>query len=420
MKKITTKLIAALLFLCCSSAIAYGQSEFDFDDPQWKADHAKWKANLEKSYFSAKELISIVDAANKKEITDIIRNKGGWDKAKWNKYVGSDRHLYNYDSLLFVEGDNYCFFISNYPAYSDEDAPGFEWEAALCAGKGMEVFFHSEKDIAITYTYAYDPKFKTQFEKMGFKLESTRTSKNDKNDVNGEWTAKIITELFVKDDYKLLITTEELGEMDDCGMSTKVLLWNSANADSRRALSGSDEKKDSLQNMVSGKSDVSDSDKDSNNRVLYVFLVMGVISIVVFFVLFRISYKKRYPIIIGIWDLVLLVVSALALATALLLPSFSVDTIWAVISACVCALTFGISVHKSIKHCSDASVRVISIVAKVAFLLAALAIIMVIIYLNEQRKKEVREKGYSKSWNKFMDYWDEVKDIAYRGDENVD
>ena len=377
-------------------------------DAQWEKDNAKWEAEVRNSYFTASELIDIVDAYSKGEITKIIFNKGGWESVDWKMYDKSTHRLHRYDSLLQVYDENYSFFITNSPAYGNENTPGYNRESTLCTGKDLEVFFHSVGKVALTYRYAYAPEFRDQFVDLGFKSESKQKSLVDKSDINGEWTAEIISEVFNKDNYKLMITTEELGEFDECGMSTEVLLYKVTDAD--RNTSVSDSQTGSMQQQ---------KDKESKDKMMGILLIFGIVSLLIFFVLFRISYKKNYKIFIGIWDVVLLIVSAVAFVAAFAIPYYTEDVIWVVLSALLGAFTFGLSVRMSLKHCPTTSVKAISIVAKMAFLSSVLILIIVIEYLRSQRKKELREKGYS-NWDKFLDYWDELKDLAYRGDKNVD
>jgi hypothetical protein len=405
MKYFVKRFALAFIFLCSTTVFSYGQ-DYENVDPLWEKENAKWEANIKNSYFSASELIDIVDAYSKSEITKIIINKGGWESVDWKICDKSTHHFHRYDSLLQVYDENYSFFITNSPAYGDENTPGYNWESTLCTGKRLEVFFHSEGKVVLTYCYAYAPEFREQFVDLGFKSETKQKTMVDKTDINGEWTAEKITEFFVKDNYKLVITTEELGEMDDCGMSTEVLLYKSTEADINvSATSSSDSQAGPMQQQ---------NDQKSGKKLL-VFLI---VSLLVFFILFRISYKKRYAIFIGTRDLVLLVVSAVAFVAAfVVIPNYTENVIWLVLAALIGALAFGFSVRMSLKHCPDTTVKVISIVAKVAFLSSAILLIIIIEYCRIQRNKERRENhGYS-NWDKFLDYWEELKDLASRGEK---
>ena len=407
-RRFAAKKRITLFLLCYVMTFAQGQTVME-RDAQWEKDNAEWEAKIKNTYFSASELIDIVDAYSKGEITKIIFNKGGWGSVDLKMYDKSTNRFHRYESLLQVYDENYSFFITNSPAYGNENTPGYNWESTLCTGKDLEVFFHSVGKVALRYSYAYAPEFRDQFVDLGFKSVSKQKSLVDKSDVNGEWTAEIISEVFNKDNYKLVITTEELGEFDDCGMRTEVLLYKDTDMNVS-ATSASDSQSGSMQQ---------EKDKEHKDKLMGILLIFGIVSLLIFFVMFRISYKKNYKIFIGIWDLVLLIVSAVAFVAAFVIPYYTEDVIWVVLSALLGAFTFGLSVRMSLKHCPTTSVKAISIIAKVAFLSSVLILIIVIEYLRSQRKKELREKGYS-NWDKFLDYWDELKDLAYRGDKNVD
>lgn len=150
---------------------------------------------------------------------------------------------------------------------------------------------------------------------------------------------------------------------------------------------------------------------------------MGLISLVVFFVLFRISYKKRIPIFFTIWDIVLLVISAIFMTFTII----SIDQgDFSGIELVLALIPFFISLFLTIRTSHPTNFKVISIICKLAFLLSAVVlflILSILIFASKTKKTDkygrqlYDERGNkllvdTSAWAKLKQYWKEMKEMS--------
>lgn len=172
------------------------------------------------------------------------------------------------------------------------------------------------------------------------------------------------------------------------------------------------------------KTDNSSVKEKKDDFFLRPLFYMGLISLVVFFILFRISYKKRIPIFFTIWDIVLLVISAVFMTfTILSINQGNFSGILLVLAL----IPFFISVFLTIRTSHPINFKVISIICKSAFLLSALVLFLITLTLliadsSKERKDKYGRQLYDEdgkkeyvsgsAWKKLKKYWREMKEMS--------
>lgn len=165
-----------------------------------------------------------------------------------------------------------------------------------------------------------------------------------------------------------------------------------------------------------------EKDKDFFSSPLF---YLGLISLIVFFIFFRISYKKNIPIFIGIWDIVLLIISALFMAFFMIGLDNGVSK-EDIICLIIALVTFVVSIILTLHTPNSFKDKVMSIISKAAFVLSVLVLLIILLFLfitsKVKRKDQLGrqlydERGHeeyidTKVWAKVKKYWDEMKKMS--------
>ena len=128
---------------------------------------------------------------------------------------------------------------------------------------------------------------------------------------------------------------------------------------------------------------------------------LGLVSLIVFLIMFLVSKKKRIPIFVGVVDLVLQC-GAILFFAAFTMMAFDKGEF------SLMALSFlaplAVSVFLTFRKPFPAWVKVFSVVAKLFFVLAGASVILLFIILVISRfRKQDRDKA---------SFWEELKDVA--------
>lgn len=157
------------------------------------------------------------------------------------------------------------------------------------------------------------------------------------------------------------------------------------------------------------------------------FFLLGIVSLIIFFILFRISYKKKLPIFIGVWDVVLLVVSAVFFAFYVNGNAIGESTATESLVLLILSLIpFLGSMILTIKATNPLEMKILSIIAKCAFVLSALALLFILMFLfftsktkrtDSLGRQMYDERGHAeftdtRAWAKLKKYWKEMKDLS--------
>ena len=138
------------------------------------------------------------------------------------------------------------------------------------------------------------------------------------------------------------------------------------------------------------------NDLAGDNKVAF---YMGLVSLIVFLVMFFISKKKRVPIFVGVWDFVL---DCVALVCFLIFM-INVGKGEVKLLSFVFLVPLAISVFLSLRKPYSVGVKVFSIVGKAFFVLTGASLILLLIVLIISRMRKERSR---------TSFWEELKDIA--------
>ncbi|MBQ6726583.1 MAG: hypothetical protein IJQ89_08410 [Bacteroidales bacterium] len=144
------------------------------------------------------------------------------------------------------------------------------------------------------------------------------------------------------------------------------------------------------------------NDLAGDNKIAF---YLGLISLIVFLIMFFVSKKKRVPIFVGIADLVLQFVAIFFFAAFMIvLNRGEFNLKWLIF-----LVPLAISIFLTLRKPFPVWVKVFSVVAKLFFVLAGASVILlfIVLVISSFRKKEMGKSGL----------WEELKDIAKMGND---
>lgn len=144
------------------------------------------------------------------------------------------------------------------------------------------------------------------------------------------------------------------------------------------------------------------NDLAGDNKIAF---YLGLISLIVFLIMFFVSKKKRVPIFVGIADLVLQFVAIFFFAAFMIGLNKGEFSLTSLIFLVPLAISFFLTLRKPF----PVWVKVFSVVAKLFFVLAGASVILlfIVLVISSFRKKEMGKSGL----------WEELKDIAKMGND---
>ncbi len=144
------------------------------------------------------------------------------------------------------------------------------------------------------------------------------------------------------------------------------------------------------------------NDLAGDNKIAF---YLGLISLIVFLIMFFVSKKKRIPIFVGIGDLVLQFVALIFFAVFMIGLNDGEFSLTSLIFLVPLAISAFLTLRKPfpVRH------KVFSVVAKLLFVLSGASVILlfIVLIISLFRKKEMGKSGL----------WEELKDIAKTGND---